>query len=284
MALIEYTLEGKINKVDVAIQRIKAFEPPDGYYLGFSGGKDSQVIERLAAMSGVKYEAHRAASLPDPPELVQFVRKYYPSCIDDTNGKTMWSIISKNTMPPTRVLRYCCKDLKECYGDGKLHLLGIRADEGTKRAKIHGVVSVFADKKEDRTRYFQDNPETAAIVTACYTKNKHTINPIIDWSTEDVWEFIKAEKMPYCGLYDEGFYRLGCIGCPMGNNAQRIMQFKRWPKYYEAYIRAFDRMILNRRNKNMSATSDIGNSGEDVMDWWLNEKNQNKQIEGQEEF
>ena len=33
-----------LNKTEVAIQRLKQHEPPDGYYLGFSGGKDSIVI------------------------------------------------------------------------------------------------------------------------------------------------------------------------------------------------------------------------------------------------
>lgn len=40
MSLIEYTLDGKIDKVQQAIERLKAFEPEDGYIVADSGGKD----------------------------------------------------------------------------------------------------------------------------------------------------------------------------------------------------------------------------------------------------
>ena len=59
MALKELTLfDGKIDKVTRSIERLKTFEPPEGYYLAFSGGKDSVVIKHLADMAGVKYDAH----------------------------------------------------------------------------------------------------------------------------------------------------------------------------------------------------------------------------------
>ena len=44
MALLEETLFGSHDKVAIAIQRLKTFEPPEGYYLAFSGGKDSQCV------------------------------------------------------------------------------------------------------------------------------------------------------------------------------------------------------------------------------------------------
>lgn len=91
-----------------------------------------------------------------------------------------------------------------------------------------------------------DNRENARIVEMCYKNHTTLINPIIDWTTEDVWEFIKEYEVPYCSLYDEGFKRLGCIGCPMGSKAQRLKEFERWPKYYNLYMIAFEKMIQNR--------------------------------------
>ena len=64
------------NKVDVAIERLRLFEPKEGYYLAFSGGKDSQVIYHLAKESGVRFEANYNITGIDPPELVYFIRKY----------------------------------------------------------------------------------------------------------------------------------------------------------------------------------------------------------------
>ena len=91
-----------------------------------------------------------------------------------------------------------------------------------------------------------DNRENARIVEMCYKNHTTLINPIIDWTTEDVWEFLKEYEVPYCSLYDEGFKRLGCIGCPMGSKAQRLKEFERWPKYYNLYMIAFEKMIQNR--------------------------------------
>ena len=112
MSLIEYTLDGTVNKVDVAIKRLRAFEPPEGYYLAFSGGKDSVTVKALMDLAGVKYDAHYSVTSVDPPELVQFIKTMPDVSRDiphDTDGKpiTMWTLIPQHLMPPTRFVRYC---------------------------------------------------------------------------------------------------------------------------------------------------------------------------------
>ncbi|MBQ1352339.1 MAG: phosphoadenosine phosphosulfate reductase family protein [Firmicutes bacterium] len=110
-----------------------------------------------------------------------------------------------------------------------------------------------------------DNRENARIVEMCYKNHTTLINPIIDWTTEEVWEFIKEYEVPYCSLYDEGFKRLGCIGCPMGSKAQRLKELERWPKYYNLYMIAFEKMIQNRGGGRRYQTP------EEMMTWWLSE-------------
>lgn len=111
-----------IDKVEKAIKRLQLYEPPEGYYLCFSGGKDSVVIKALADMAGVKYDAHYNVTSVDPPELVRFIKREYPEVEFeyhyDKNGKriTMWSLIASKQMPPTRLARYCCAYLKESGG------------------------------------------------------------------------------------------------------------------------------------------------------------------------
>ena len=113
------------DKVDKAIMRLQTYEPPEGYYLCFSGGKDSVVIKALADMAGVKYDAHYSITTVDPPELIYFIKKYhkdvefdYPRD-KDGNRITMWNLIPRKQMPPTRLARYCCEHLKE-HGGGSL--------------------------------------------------------------------------------------------------------------------------------------------------------------------
>lgn len=97
------------------------------------------------------------------------------------------------------------------------------------------------------------------------------MNPIIEWTDADVWEFIKANNVPYCGLYDCGFSRLGCIGCPMASTKMRELEFLMWPKYKESYLRAFDKMLAERnRREKLSGSWRMGTSATDVFRWWLN--------------
>lgn len=258
-----------IDKVEKAIKRIQLYEPEEGYYLCFSGGKDSCVIKALADMAGVKYDAHYSVSSVDPPELVRFIKDNYPDVIfeipKDKDGKpiSMWTLIAKNTMPPTRIVRYCCQHLKENGGKGRLKMTGVRWEESVRRKRSHSEVT-FADKKAKRVLEEElsdqdflstpqggvvlrlDNRENARIVEMCYKNHTTLINPIIDWTTDEVWEFLKEYEIPYCCLYDEGFRRLGCIGCPMGSKEQRLREFERWPKYYNLYMIAFEKMIKNR--------------------------------------
>lgn len=96
------------------------------------------------------------------------------------------------------------------------------------------------------------------------------LNPIVDWTDDDVWEFLNdIVKVPHCRLYDEGFTRLGCIGCPMARAETQKKEFARYPKFREAYVRAFDRMLEKRRAEGLPTE---WKDGEDVMRWWLQEK------------
>ena len=98
----------------------------------------------------------------------------------------------------------------------------------------------------------------------CYKDHTTLINPIIDWTTDEVWEFIREYKIPYCCLYDEGFKRLGCIGCPMGTVKHRMMEFERWPKYKNLYLIAFGKMIENRGG---AAFIPHGRRNNAMVDW-----------------
>lgn len=268
MALIEETLFGTVDKVQIAIDRLKAFEPADGYWLAFSGGKDSVVIKRLAQMAGVKFEAHYSVTSVDPPELVRFIKDVHPDVsfdiprYKDGTAITMWNLIPKMGMPPTRLARYCCRALKESAGAGRVTITGVRWAESASRKRNQYLVRI-GDKKT-QTVYNDENDESRRAVEQCYRTKRTLVNPIIDWSDEDVWEFIKKQSVPYCILYDHGYKRLGCIGCPMNSHAER--ELESYPKFKQAYTCAFDRMLKGFKIKKSDAT---WKTGEDVMDWWL---------------
>lgn len=73
------------KKIDYSIALLRKAEsmalrldPENGFYLAFSGGKDSQALYHIAQMAGVKFKAHMNLTSVDPPEVIRFVRRQYP--------------------------------------------------------------------------------------------------------------------------------------------------------------------------------------------------------------
>lgn len=275
------------KKIKGAVELLKMCEPaalamnPAGYYLAFSGGKDSLVIYHLAKMAGVRFEAYYHLTTVDPPELVHFIRRNYPDVIIDYPPITMWNLIIKKQLPPYRNARYCCSVLKETGGEGHFVITGVRWQESRKR-ESRGAVEVLGSRKPDLILN-NDNEESRRVIENCQLKGKRLINPIISWTENEVWLFIYSQKIAYCELYNCGFRRLGCIGCPLASVKNREWEFKRYPKYREAYIRTFDRMVEARR---VAGKSDGNwNCGEAVFNWWMyGNPKQEKQVDGQMEF
>lgn len=261
----QLNMQGK-DKVQVAIDRLRTFEPHEGYYLAFSGGKDSVVIKTLADMAGVKYDAHYTVTSVDPPELVQFIKTFDDVSFDrpldkDGNQITMWNLIPKRKMPPTRIVRYCCQALKETRGGNRFVVTGVRWAESAKRKQSRGGLEI-ANGSKMRDHADPDNPDNETLARFCPTKGHHILNPIIDWENDDVWEFIHEYNVPYCELYDKGYKRLGCIGCPMSYN--QAEELEKYPKYKAAYLRTFQRMY-----ESFDEDKCKWKSGQDIYDWWI---------------
>ena len=169
-------------------------------------------------------------------------------------------------MPPTRIARYCCEYLKESCGEGRITLTGVRWDESSKRKKKRHLVDVNSKKVTERLFLMNDDADSRQEVENCYKMRKTIVNPIINWTDEDVWDFIHENNIPYCELYDRGFKRLGCIGCPMNTNAAKELEL--YPKYKQMYLHAFERMLAERERRGLKNNIDWS-TAEKVMEWWL---------------
>lgn len=242
-----------------------------GFFLAFSGGKDSQCLYHIAKMAGVKFEAHYSLTTLDPPELVRFIKSNYPDVIIDRPKRTFLQLCKDKGMLPTRVARFCCAELKESSGAGMVTLIGIRRAESSKRAK-RNEVELGGHKFSGTLDQFNREREVEAQCMAKYGKaDKIIVAPIIEWSDMDVWDFIKGNNIEYCKLYDEGWKRIGCLFCPMARKSEMRMCKEKYPKYKEAIIRT----IHHIRNKPIGGGmwETIPNlTDEQVFEWWTSKK------------
>lgn len=60
-----------------------------------------------------------------------------------------------------------------------------------------------------------DNDDKRLVIERCAIRGRVVSNPIIDWTHKDIWDYIRSNHMPYNPLYDMGYKRVGCVGCPM---------------------------------------------------------------------
>jgi len=242
----------ELTKEHLAIKFIKEYEPEEGYFVGFSGGKDSVVVLDLVQRAGVKYQAYYSATGIDPPEVIKFINDYYPYVIHKRPNwhehKSFFGMLPEVGVP-TRISRWCCTKLKK-DPTKKVPLphriMGLRAEESSARAK-RGQISYFKSMKQ------------------------WLYKPIFSWLEWEMWDYIESNNLPYCKLYDEGFSRLGCVVCPFlcGKNQSQIERNRtKWPKHYVAFEKAMKRRWDMKESKNITSEEGYATTFEEFLYNW----------------
>ena len=280
-----------MDKEQTAIARIReAARMSERHYkkpliVTTSGGKDSSVCVELALRAGINFQVMHNYTTADAPETFRFVWSEFKRLESSGFPKeqliinhptykgqpcSMWTLIPQKLMPPTRAVRYCCSVLKERGGAGRYITTGVRWEESVRRRNSRGIYEAYHIDAEKRVILENDNDDRRRLFEACMRQRKLVCNPIIDWTETEVWAFLEDAKIPVNPLYECGFNRVGCIGCPMARRSGRQREFARWPAYKKLYIRAFDRMLEERQRRGkMRGTWALGTSGEDVYHWWM---------------
>ena len=177
-------------------------------------------------------------------------------------------------IPPTRKIRYCCRDLKErrTIEQGNAILsFGVRKFESVKRAANRDELEIEQSKKQRNIIMPFDNDENRKMFENCLMFGERRLNPIAYWENCDIWNYSSYWNLEQCCLYCEGFERLGCIGCPMAGKEGREREFKRWPGYKKQYIRTFGKMIEARKAAGMTIY-DYAKTEDEWFEWWISDR------------
>lgn len=255
------------NKLNHSIELLRKaerialkYDSENGFYLAFSGGKDSQALYHVAKLAGVKFKAHMSLTSVDPPQVIRFLKKEYPDVVLHKPKMSIFQDAIERKILPTRRVRWCCADFKESAEAGKVTLIGIRAAESSRRAKRHevevtdkkfsGNLDEFEEwskqqiEKQQKKSKRKINEDEFSVksdneVRCINGKDSILVSPIFQWTDKDVWYFLnEVVRVSHCSLYDEGYTRIGCILCPMSTTKSKLRDIKRFPHVKRNWIKA----------------------------------------------
>ena len=279
------------KKVEVAYERYRwaakeaerLFDMP--LVVRYSGGKDSDVILQLAKESGVPFRVTHNLTTADPPDNVYYIRRVFAALREDgidcrinVPRRSLWRIMRETLVIPSRIMRVCCSELKERrMPDAPYIVTGVRWAESAGRRAKSGIAMVYTARErgvEEKAAagglLTTDDASSRRLFEQCQLRGVRVLNPIIDWSDEDVWSYLHSRGIEGNPLYKEGWTRIGCVGCPLASPRARELAFARYPKLYKAWRDAIAYVIERRKEMGnpMFLEGKAVESVEDVLGAW----------------
>lgn len=301
-------LEIKIKEAERTLKL--AAEMSEYYYhkpliICYSGGKDSDVMLDIAkkCLKPSQFEVLNSHTTVDAPETVYHIRAVFKA-LEDEGIKTeirmprykgeptsMWKLIEEKTIPPTRIIRYCCEVLKESSCPNRMIAVGVREDESSKRKGRDAFASLGKRSSDVEWKSLQHiyamfrldklngDAYECQFIKGCKANQDSMCNPIYKFTESEIWEYARTFNVSMNPLYSKGYKRIGCIGCPLGGARSMNKEFKDYPKYRDNYVKAFERMLAKRKALGKRFLEDDLQTGEEVMRWWLGEDPKQLRIE-----
>lgn len=277
------------KKVEVAYERFRwAAKEADRLFdmplvVQYSGGKDSDVILQLAKESGVPFRVTHNLTTADPPDNVYYIRRVFAALREEgieakinIPKRSLWRIMRETLVIPSRLIRVCCSELKERkMPDAPYIVTGVRWSESAGRRAKSGVAMVYTSSERTSAGLLTtDDASSRRLFEQCQMRGVRALNPIIDWSDDDVWSYLSSRHIEGNPLYKEGWTRIGCVGCPLACRRARELAFARYPKLYKAWHDAIAYVIARRREMGnpMILMGRPVESVEDVLGEWDGEK------------
>lgn len=253
------------EKISYAIKLLQHYEPlalklnPEGYFLAFSGGKDSQLLYLLAEQAGVKFRAYFSNTTNENPQNIHFIRKNYIEVTFLNPKKNFYKLVSEKGLP-TISRRYCCSILKEQAGAGRLVLTGERREESNKRSKYSAVSHQSRNKSRNR-----DVEDFSEIKHECVKgQDKIRLRPLLEFTEKEVFDILADFAVPLNPCY-KNHTRLGCIFCPFAKKQEIEEYCLKFPRAKQTILKSLQAYLDKSENN-------LLNNAEEYFEWWLSKK------------
>lgn len=204
----------------------------DIFHVSFSGGKDSEVlldiIQRALPHDGfVAVFGNTGMEFPDTYKAVEEARKKCENsgvsfyiAKSHLNPLDSWRVFG----PPASTIRWCCSVHKTTP-----QLLLLRDIVGKPDLTEMAFVGVRADESVRRSGY-------SYISRGTKHKGQYSCNPILDWSSAEIFLYIYANNLYLSDAYKKGNSRAGCLVCPMSGDKQDYMRQANYPHEMDKYV------------------------------------------------
>lgn len=239
---------------DSTVKRIvKAYEKYknklDIFHVAFSGGKDSAVLLDLVkkALPKDSFVVIFGDTGMEFPDTYDVVKKTQEQCEKDGthfyiakshfNPEESWKIFG----PPARVLRWCCSvhkstpqtiKMREITGKNDytgLDYVGVRAHESVARSTYE--FESYGKKQ----------------------KGQYSFNPILEWTSAEIWLYIYINKIFINEAYKKGNSRAGCLFCPMSGGSSDYFRHCSYEKEIEKYISFIKESYVSNDEKSVNS-------------------------------
>lgn len=183
----------------------KALELFDNIALSFSGAEDVVLIDMAVNIKkDIQVFCLDTGRLhPETYRFIEKVRKHYQIEIEllTPDRDVLDSLVKK-------------KGLFSFYEDGHQECCGIRKVEPLRRKLARVDAWITGQRKDQSLDTRQDIPEVQRDTT--FSTDEHPLikfNPLINWSSAQVWDYIEAYQVPYNELHEKGYISIGCEPC-----------------------------------------------------------------------
>ncbi|GAB6142330.1 phosphoadenylyl-sulfate reductase [Methylosoma difficile] len=183
----------------------KALELYDNIAISFSGSEDVVLIDMAVALrKNIQVFCLDTGRLhPETYRFIEKVRKHYHLDIE---------LLTPDRDVLDRFVKQ--KGLFSFYEDGHQDCCQIRKVEPLSRRVAHLDAWITGQRRDQSLETRQDLPEVQIDTT--FSTEEHQLvkfNPLLNWTSAQVWDYIEAYEVPFNELHEKGFISIGCEPC-----------------------------------------------------------------------
>lgn len=187
--------------------------------VSFSGAEDVVLIALASKLQPrvASFTLDTGRLHPETYKFLEHVRKHYPVDLD---------VLTPDAEQLQALVRN--KGLFSFYEDGHKECCGIRKVAPLRR-KLATVEAWISGQRRDQSPTRAEVPLFE--IDEAFSTDGHQlikINPFANWSSADVWNYIRMFDVPYNSLHDRGFISIGCEPCTRAVGPNQHEREGRW--------------------------------------------------------